>query len=193
MTMRFRPSLILPISALLLTPVASADFFWNEAVDGDLSNDRLAPNAFLFFPGTHSLLATTGGGNLDYLSITVPAGAQFTELRLTSYQGDDETAFVAVQSGAVFTEAPDFPDQANLLGWAHFGPFNIDTDILDDIGGGFGSIGFTPPLPSGTYTFWLQQLGGPVSYQMDFTIIPAPTAAVLLFIGAATTGGRRRR
>lgn len=192
--MRFRFGASLSLVLLAMTSAASADVFWNEAADGDLSNDRLAPTSFLFVPGTHSLLASTGGGNLDYLTITVPPGAQFTELRLASYEGDDQLAFAAIQAGSTFTEAPDFPDQANLLGWAHFGSGagNVGTDILDDLGTGFGAIGFTPPLPEGTYTFWLQQLGAPVSYQLDFTIVPAPGAVGLLLLAGAIPARRRR-
>lgn len=179
---------------LALAPAAAADVFWNEAVDGDLSNDRLAPSAFVFDVGTHSLLATTGSGNLDYLSITVPAGMELASLTLVAYTGNDRTAFIAVQEGATFTEAPGAPDAGNLLGWAHFGtgPGNVGTDILDDMGTGPGAIGFTPPLGAGTYSFWLQQLGATVTYQLDFEVVPAPSAAGLLALGGLALARRRR-
>lgn len=44
-------------------------------------------------------------------------------------------------------------------------PINIDK----------GATGFTPPLPSGTYSFWVQEASaGTVNYGFNFVIIPAP-------------------
>jgi len=39
-------------------------------------------------------------------------------------------------------------------------------------------MGFVPPLPSGTYTFWAQQLNGPTTYQLDFVVAPEPVPSI---------------
>ena len=111
-------------------------------------------------------------------------------------------SFIGVQQGSTFTIEPTVVSAAGMLGWTHFGtlPGQVQTDILDDIGnGGFGATGFTPPLPAGVYTFWIQEAGGTkVSYQMDFVLgpVPEPDSWLLLAAGLAATVigvGRRRR
>ena len=79
---------------------------------------------------------------------------------------------------------------------ADAGPGNntVGTDILDDMGNGANAIGFTPPLPSENYTFWIQQTGvNPVTYQLDFNISPSAPSVALLAVGALAGPGRRRR
>jgi len=185
--------LVAAVPFMALAGIASGDVLWNEGSQGDLSNDRLNPTAFPLTPGTHSLFATTGSGDLDYLSITLAPGTQLTQLNLVSYQGADQRAFMGIQSGATFTEAPATVNVSNLLGWTHFGPGagNVGANLLPGLGTGAGAIGFAPPLGSGTYSFWIQQLGGAVSYQMDFVVVPAP--GVLALAPAACMLVRRRR
>ncbi len=148
----------------------SAQVFHDEAVHGDLSDSGLAPNAYTLAAGTGSLKATTGEGDLDYLALTVPAGHELTAIMVASYQGLDPIGFIGVMTGPQFTEPPAAPNVANILGYAHFGPGLVGTDILDDMGIGPFAIGFTPPLPAGTYSFWLQQLGLVMTYQLDFVV-----------------------
>ncbi len=149
---------------------ALAQVFHDEVIHGDLSGNGLAPTAYVLAAGTRSLLATTGKGDTEYLALTIPAGAKLSAIHLMSYQGLDPTGFIGVMTGPQFTEPPAAPNAANLLGYSHFGPPLVGTNILDDIGVGFGSIGFTPPLPSGVYTFWIQQLGFAMTYTFDFVI-----------------------
>ncbi len=185
--------LALVLSNAVLAGSACADVLWNEGSQGDLSNDRLNPTSFAMSAGTHSLFATTGSGDLDYISITLAPGTQLTQLNLVSYQGTDTRAFMGVQSGPAFTESPSTVNVANLLGWTHFGPGagNVGANLLPGLGAGSGAIGFAPPLPSGTYSFWLQQLGSAVSYQLDFVVVPSP--GVLALAPAACMLVRRRR
>jgi hypothetical protein len=182
------------VSLSLASSYASADTLWNESVQGDLSSNRLAPSAFSPGVGTHSLFATTGSGDLDYITLNLAPGTQLTQLTLVSYTGADRRAFIGVQPGATFTEDPNTVNVANLLGWSHFGPGagNVGLDILPSIGAGAGAIGFTPPLASGTYTFWLQQLGASVNYQMDFVVVPAPGILSALPVAALIAVRRRR-
>lgn len=187
-------ALAVSVIAIALSAPASADVFHDESVDGDLSNDGLAPTAFALTLGKNSLLATSVQGDREYVALTIPVGMSLSKIILVSYDGLDETAFIGVQAGAQFTEPPTGTDVANLLGWTHFGTGmgNVGLDILPDIGGGPGAIGFTPPLGEGTYTFWIQQTGtSPATYQFDFVVVPAPGAAALL--GIALVRSRRRR
>lgn len=181
-----RASLLLFAAA----PMAHAAVVWNEAVNGDLSNNRLAPTPVALSPGVNSLLATTSAGDREFVRLTIPAA--MTALIQVSWQSQDQTGFIAMQSGPTFTEDPSFPNVANMLGYSHYGPglAALGSDILPDIGAGAGSIGFTPPLPAGTYTIWLNQTGLAATYQLDFIV--APTPATLLPLLALTALRRRR-
>ena len=138
-----------------------ADVAWNEGVHGDLSNDRLNPTVITVGLGVNSILATSVSGDREYFTMTLAPGWKLEQIFLASYASVDLTAFIGVQNGTVFTEPPTGTNVANLLGWAHFGPGvnTVGTDILDNMGVGNGAIGFTPPLPAGSYTFWSQQTG----------------------------------
>ena len=78
----------------------------------------------------------------------------------------------------------------SLRGYVHFGPGpfgpnNVGTDILDDMGG---------PAGPGAYTVWMQQAGSPATYRMDFVVTPEPAGLALFGLAgiAFATGARRR-
>lgn len=159
----------------LLSARGSAQVVWNESVDGDISGARLSPTSLgTLGTGTYSVIGTLGGGELDYFTFTLGPGTQLSALMLSTYVSADSTAFIGLQAGSVFTESNASPNVANLLGYTHFGPAVLGTDILDNIGTGSGAIGFTGTLPGPTYTFWVQQLGASTSYQFDLVVIPEP-------------------
>jgi len=167
---------------------------YNEGINGDLSGNRLIPTDLVLTPGTNSVIATSVRNDREYLHITVPGGFVLSALINASYTGNDGTAFVGVQAGSTFTEDPATVNVANLLGWSHFGTnlATVGEDILDDIGLGDDAIGFTPPLPAGDYTFWIQQTGtNACTYQFDFMVTPEPASLGLLLIGLSAL--RRRK
>jgi MYXO-CTERM domain-containing protein len=196
--MRASRTLLLVTTAtpFIIAPAPShGDTIWNEAVNGDLSGDRFVPTSLVLSQGTNSILATSVQGDREYVTLTLSAGLQLDSIMLVSYVSNDPLAFIGVQSGTTFTEPPTGANVANLLGWTHFGsnPNTIGTDILDNMGVGAGAMGFTPPLPGGIYTFWIQQTGvNMATYQLDFIVSPAPGAMSLLVL-AGLAGGRRRR
>ena len=183
------------IATLLCIPTASwAAFVYDESVDGDLSGDGLTPTVLAAGSGANSLTGSTISGDLDYFTFNIADGLTLDSIILVTFSSSDDLAFVGVQSGAVFTEPPDNADPANLLGWVHIGAFLVGTDILDDLGNGSGAIGFTPPLPSGDYSFWIQQTGDEqVDYSLQFNVsgaaVPVPAALYLFGSGLLTLGG----
>ena len=110
------------VAFLSFKPAAMGAVAWDEAVHGDLSDNGSAPSTVVLGAGTHSLLGSTQSGDLDYISVKIPAGQQFTQFILQDYESTDFTAFVAVQAGSTFTAAPPIPPVASLLGYSHFGP-----------------------------------------------------------------------
>jgi hypothetical protein len=163
---------------ILVASQSPAATIWNEATQGDLSGSMSTPTSVMLSAGNNDLFATTQGGDLEFVTVTVPAGSTMTGLFLRSYTSFDQTAFMALQRGTTFTESPFNPNIANLLGYSHFGGAgNIGVNLLPRLGTAQGAQGFTPPLQADSYTFWLQQLGGTTNYQLDFVVSapPAPT------------------
>ena len=166
------------ISQLPSAPPPSNDY--DEAVSGDISDDPNNPLNLPLAEGTTRLSATTGGGEQEYVTVTVPDGFQLDSLVLESFTPND-VAFIGVQEGTIFTEPLDnSAELSEFLGYTLFGPSAVDTDILDNIGNGsngpgFGGQGFEGPLPAGTYTFALQQLGADSDYTLAFNVTEVPT------------------
>jgi hypothetical protein len=159
-------------ACILVASLSPGATIWSESAQGDLSGNRSAPTALVLTAGSNDLFATSQGGDLEYVTVTVPPGSTMTGLFLRVYTGFDGLAFLGMQRGTTFTESPFTPNVANLLGWTHFGPSagNVGANLLPAIGTGPGAQGFTPPLPSDSYTLWMQQLGAPTNYQLDFVV-----------------------
>jgi hypothetical protein len=198
------------VCALLAAAPAKATIY-DEAVSGDLSNDKAAPTALTLTPGLNSVIGTVNGfGNgdpQDWVSFTIPTGFVMTSYVNSKYNSTDDQGFTGFQFGSSFS-GDEFV-AGSYAGYAHFG-----TDA--DNGGGSGSTvgvnllplmadptfapgttGFTPPLHAGTYTFLIQQ-GDDVTtgYQFDMTVrsVPEPGSSLsLLLIGSLAIFALRRR
>ena len=59
----------------------------------------------------------------------------------------------------------------------------------------FAGSGFAPPLGPGTYTVWIQEGNGAVSYDLSFQVTAVPEPATLTAFGVLAAGafGLRRR
>jgi hypothetical protein len=195
-----------------LADVAHADVIaWDEAVNGEFSHDGLAPTPVTFISGRSEILGTDGKPNAatdpvnpDYFTFTVPAGSALTAITVlpgTTSTGPLGISFIGIEAGNQVTLGPTPSDAMGLLGWRHFSPADIGTDILGEIGDPMppmGATGFTPPLGSGDYAVWIQETGvcGPslCNYGFDFTLaeIPEPASGAIVLTGLALLAALRR-
>jgi hypothetical protein len=61
---------------------------------------------------------------------------------------------------------------------------------------GTNSIGFIPPLPSGDYSFWIQEgFNGTFPYNFELVLcsVPAPPTILLVALAGLAMGLRRHR
>jgi hypothetical protein len=178
--------------AVLLS--AQGAVVYDESITGDLSNSGARPTVVHVGLGSNLILGSTGFGaagiDRDYFSITVPSGAALSSLTVlpgTSVGGD--ATFIGVQVGPQVTVATDASTATGLLGWMHYGPGNVDRDILPRIGTGDGATGFTGLLGPGTYSFWVQDFdSAPVTYDFDLALtaavaVPEPGMYAALAVG----------
>jgi hypothetical protein len=194
---------------LFLASASRGAVIWNETVNGDLSNNQAAPTSFNLAPGTSSVIGTVNGStdSQDWVEVTIPAGFQLSGYTLASYVSTDAQGFTGVQAGTTFVGSAF--SAGSYLGYTHFGTgaqnasepagSNVGDNLLpimgDNINQSPGSLGFTPPLPAGPYTFLIQQLGASTAYQFDFAVtsVPEPASLGLLLGGAIMTCMSRRR
>lgn len=175
---------------------AHASIFWTEGTDGDLSNDRTAPNTFTLSSGANSLIGNVGGSeSQDFLTLTINSGFNLSSIVLSSYSSTDGQGFLGVQPTSIF-DANLF-DTSKYLGYTHFGtsaqngslpPADLVGQNLlplmgDNVNISQGAQGFTPPLGPGTYAFVVQQLGASTAYQFDFGVTPVPEPSSQVVVG----------
>ena len=189
--LRCRGTLALISMAAALAGPAAAATLWDETANGDLSNVRTAPTNLALSVGSNVISGTTVSGDVDFFTVTVPASAFFSALTLITFVSADDLAFLAIQSGPIITSTTS---PAAMLGYVHMSAALVGTDILDDMALGSGALGFTPPLPPGTYAMWTQQLQTQlVTYSFDLVVVPEPTQATLLTAGLLVLAFARRR
>lgn len=171
----FRRCLVV-FSTLLASPwVSAADL--NEFVipGADFSDVGAQPTPWALTAGDNALLAQSSASDFDFLRITVPANHTLDAIVVTFHE-DINQVYAGLQAGPTWTAGSGAEiDPAQLLGWANFpsSPHHgghTGEDILDDIGLGAGSTGFTPPLSSGVYTFLFQTASNAISYGLNFSV-----------------------
>ena len=191
-------------TAALLAGTAQAATAWDEATNGDLSNNGLAPSFAALVAGSNQVLGTTGrtvaGGPVDrdYLHFTVPAGHVLQSLWVLPGQVTlGGGAFIGLAAGNVVTTPPEGFSAEGLLGWTLFGIDQEGSDILEIMSiPALGSSGFTIPLPAGDYSVWIQETGvGSAVYKLDFMVAEVPEAptALAMLGGLALLGAALRK
>jgi hypothetical protein len=185
------------IALAAFAPAAAAGITFDEAVDGDLSNDRTNPNVFALGSGTNLFTmdvvdSNNPTGDLDYFTVTVGAGFLIDSITLVSSTnpngGFDPVAFIAMQIGPEVTVDPAAPNPAPLAGFVIGDPGQVGTDILPALSGSFG-----PTLGEGQYAFWVQQTGTDLTrVTLSFNVVPAPASAAALGCLGLFAARRRR-
>ena len=195
---------VLSISALaVFTTAASADLMWDEAIDGDLSGDYLNPTQ-LFTKGVnnHVIFTTIGaaenGGDQDreYFTFEVAEGYELAAIILDGFETDpiSNLGFIGIAAGDSFPTPPTAPDVTSLLGYYLPGVTDIGDDILQAMGQGGGSQGFSGPLGAGSYTFWAQETGPSTdNWDLNFVVTAVPAPGALALLGLGGFASRRRR
>jgi hypothetical protein len=175
-------------------PVGAATA-WDESLAGDFSGDGLAPTAVAMGLGSNVILGSTGdsgmGVDRDYFRFTVPDGAALTGLVvLSNTTVSGSTSFIGLQAGPQLTVSPSGAGAAALLGFMHYGGDSVGQNLLPNLASGLGGT-----LPGGTYSVWIQEIGGPVTYGFEFAItaIPEPGMGALMAAGLLGLAGWRRR
>lgn len=178
----------LGLAAMLAPASLLANAVHSEAVSGDFSGNPDSPTPVTFSVGDNEVTGTTGNTasvvDRDFFTFTVPADSRLvsiTMLQGTTSAGPGNKSFIGIIAGNSFgATIPAGPaGAATLLGYHHYEPSEVGTDILDDIGVGLSfapPIGFTGPLSAGTYSAWIQETvaDSSVSYGFNFRVASVP-------------------
>jgi hypothetical protein len=183
------------LMALPCAAAAAEIVVFDEARDGDASDDRFAPTTVALGEGVNTLRGFSGQSptpdvhDLDYITFTIPVGFELGSFVLQAASVGGAFSFVGLQAGPIVTIPADWTSvESPLLGWAHFGTAEVGLDLLPTIANSPGSVGFSGPLQAGTYALWIMELdtGEPHTYSfgLGVTAVPAPAAlAVALAFG----------
>lgn len=144
----------------------------------EVSNDPLNPDSVGALD--HTLLAhgEIVRNDADYFRVDVPADAKLQAAKFTVYQSADAIAFYAMQQQGVFSAGTDV---SKMLAFGHFGPEDLDKNLLL-------SIPSTTVL-TGPVTTWVNQTGSLVTryaIQMDFAKIVESGTTTSSFNGTTT-------
>jgi IPTL-CTERM motif len=167
-----RTTRIMTLAALVALGAFSiqASAAWDESVNGDLSGNGLAPTTVPVTSGANHVLGSTGnsgsGVDRDYFKIVVPTGATLDAIMLldnTNVSGG--VSFIGVQAGPQVTVSTTGAGFESFLFYGHYDNGQIGQDLMVNL-----RPTASGPLPSGTYSFWVQDTGGPATYGLNFVI-----------------------
>lgn len=190
----FRRPSVLPLTAAILAfSQAEAAVIYDEASQGDLSNSNTAPTPLVLSAGQNVIRGVMGGtggaDDPDFMRLTVAPGLALTGLQLDELAVVDGAlgtlgVFTAISIGPTIRMDIEAGEGRHLSNAFARGPKNLLADFADGSFAG-GLPAFSTPLPSGTYTLWIQEMTARVSYQFTITTAPVPEPATAGFVGLA--------
>lgn len=179
--------------ACALTAAASANDY-DEAIDGDISDNRFNPTCFDLEIGINRLTATQQGSgsggaiDRDYLTIIIPPGMALQEFRLISYSHPTDLAFVGFQEGTRFVGTPFMTMASDLLGGHVYGLPDVGQDLFPAMNALPDVQGFPVPLPSGSYSFWFNQASLTTTASFEFDVVRDTIGATFCSVPPNSTG-----
>jgi hypothetical protein len=190
------------LCALTAAAAAAGDIVaFDEARDGDASDDRFTPTTITLTAGLNTVRGTFGQTevpdihDLDYITFTVPEGHRLDSFVVQAASVGGAFSFVGLQAGPIVTIPADWTSiETPLLGWAHFGTASVGRDLLPDMAVSPGSVGFEGPLAAGTYALWIMELDPSEyhSYSFGLTVTAVPAPPTLLVAALIVSLSRRR-
>jgi hypothetical protein len=173
---------------------------YDEDLHGDLSEAADSPTPWTLARGANLLSGRTGATydpdsenyiqDYDLVSFTVPAGHQLTSIGVPFVEVEDAYGFVAIQEGSPWKdELGELMTGEFLIGWALFSETSGVEDLLPIMLSNVPEAGATSPLPSGVYTFELQDFNGLFDYQLAFNVSSTATPIPGDFDGSGVVDG----
>lgn len=202
--MWIRSTLAVAGAAVLASAASAQTVIWDEAVDGNLSNDPYAGTPVGVVDGINIFRGSTlgpfvGNGQNPATPGSMSDGYDIMQIQLTDTQIIDSifisslvtapgnnVGFNILRGGTVDQRLAGEPGVIQTFGGA-FSPAFVGIDWL-------GPQFANDPVTDGTYFFEIREFGSRAEWEITFnvTTIPAPsTAGALGFFGLAAT--RRRR
>lgn len=180
---------------------------WNEGVNGDLSDNGNSPTLLgtlslgsNVISGTMGSLDGSGPLDADIWNFSIDPGYYLTGINLIGYSTTSGSllnqSFMAITNTGTIDVNDSSQHLSNALwGYGQDGFGNTYTDLLAllDAGPDFGGIGFDGPLPTGNYTFWIQEGSDQINYTIDFVTSPVPEPGSFMLLGVAGLWLLRRR
>lgn len=181
---------------LNLSPNSHAGFSYIESVNGDLSGNNLLPTVMApVTAGSNTVSGTVGGLEADIFSFVIPTGFQLDGIFLTSFSSSSANMFFSIDAGPTYqysseeiNDQVNLPDMSLVLGSALIGTspgVNVGSNIMPALSTSNTlqmGAGFTPPLPAGTYSVFIQETGTFSNYGLNFNVsaVPEPGLTGLL-------------
>jgi hypothetical protein len=168
---------------------AHAATVYDEAVNGDLSNNHLSPTFVGLGVGANLILGSTvhqPSLDRDFFTIAIGPEQRLETIVLSSYTNTDDQSFFGMARGTGFTDL----GLSSLDGWALIGVLpglSVGDNLLAFVAGG--------PIGPGTYSFWLQETDGITTYTLDYRVsaVPVPAALPLFLSGLLGIGAIARK
>jgi hypothetical protein len=174
-----------------------ADIVWNEAIDGDLSDDPSRPTALSFSIGANTVIGSLGIPDddiRDFMTFTIGPNQLLTSLTLDTFSPAG-LSFQAINAGSTGF-IPGSDPAGNFLGLEFVRDSMVGTDMLPLLAAGnFGSTGFSTPLGPGTYTYLIQEVSPEQfrDYTLTFNVVPEPSSIALVSLVGVLFFVRRAR
>lgn len=193
-----------PLSALIavgsIVGGSFAEIVYDESVDGDLSDDHLAPTSVAISEGFNTFVFTTDreGDDRDIFTVEIAAGYVLSDVILdlfdTNADDPNNLGFIGFSAGSVLGTNPDGPNPAGLLGYGLVFESDSGSSIFDAMANGGGAQGYDGPLDAGPYTFWAQETSPTIDdWRITLVVTPVPGPGALALAAVAGVMNRRRR
>ena len=151
----------------------------DEAINGDISDNRMAPTTLNLSAGSNTVAglfgvsSTPGVQDLDYFTVVVPPGTKLSQVILTQLRAGGGKSFIGIQAGPVMTLTPTSTDPSPLLAYGHIFNSLQGSDLLP-------AIAIENGLAAGTYTFWMNEtdIGEMYPYALDFVVEALPPTPI---------------